>query len=291
VAPPLGSLKQGFQISPLATGDIGHNTISGITYTDAIDLGVSATRVFMMRSALQEVVFTPGVTYETDREFDRDNLLATTDFRFNFAHLYSLQSTKSLQNFMRHVQVNPSLTPDQEEIPFWGYALDFHFGTETGGALVDTTVKATTRSATQLLPAYSIVRMVEQMHGQLQLGPVSFDCSVTGRYLTSTENTVAQLPNNHLVLEHVRGWRGYGVLAATFKPDVESASFREVVSELNSLKSDLAAIRYYLLLKAGSVQSATAKAESDYSAAVEETFEKFRRDTAVVDSGTPSDWS
>ncbi len=220
IAPQLGPLEKGFQISPLVTADIGHNTISGITYTDTIDLGVSAARVFMTRSnVLQEILFTPGATYETDREFDRDNLLATTDFRFNFAHLYSPQSARSLQQFVKDLKNNPSLTPDQEPLPFLGYALDFHIGTETGGSLVDTTVKATTGGATQTLPTYSIARLVPQIHGQLQLGPVSFDYTGVERYLATTENTVLQLQNNHLLLEHVTGWKPYGVLAATFKPD------------------------------------------------------------------------
>ncbi len=220
VAPQLGPLEKGFQISPLVTADIGHNTISGITYTDTIDLGAQAARVFMPRSdVLQEILFTPGVTYETDREFDRDNVLATADFRFNFAHLYSPQSTRSLQRFVRDLKNNPSLTPDQEPLPFLGYALDFHLGTETGGALVDTTVKATTGTATQTLPTYSIARLVPQIHGLLQLGPVSLDCTGTERFLATTENTVVQLQNNHLILEHLTGWKGYGVLTATFKPD------------------------------------------------------------------------
>jgi hypothetical protein len=45
------------------------------------------------------------------------------------------------------------------------------------------------------------------------------DCTGTERYLATTENTVVQLQNNHLILEHLTGWKGYGVLTATFKPD------------------------------------------------------------------------
>jgi hypothetical protein len=220
IAPQIGRLEKGFQFSPLVTADIGHNTISGLTYTDTIDLGGSAGRVFMLRaSALQEILFTPAVTYETDREFDRDNLLGTTDFRFNFAHLGGLQSTRSLQQYVEDVKKNPTLTPDQEPTPFWGYELDFHLGTETGGALIDTTVKATTGGAKATLPTYSIVRLVPQVHGELQMGPVTFDWTGVERYLATTENTVIQLPNNSLLLEHFTGWRPYSVLSATFKPD------------------------------------------------------------------------
>src|ERR1700683_3685189 len=97
LAPSVGPLVHGFQFFPLATADVGQNSINGMTYTDTIDLGGSASRVFrldMTHFPLQEILFTPGITYETDKEFDRDNLLATTDLRYSFAHLYNPQTTR-----------------------------------------------------------------------------------------------------------------------------------------------------------------------------------------------------
>ena len=61
---------------------------------------------------------------------------------------------------------------------------------------------------------------------------------------------------------------------------VASTSFRNLVTKLGKLRSDLSTIRYCLLLKDGSVTVRHYDAENDYSAAVEETFEKFRRDAA-----------
>jgi len=58
---------------------------------------------------------------------------------------------------------------------------------------------------------------------------------------------------------------------------VASVSFRGLVTEAEKLKADLAAIRYCLLLKNGSVTVRHYDAEGNYTTAVEETFEKFRR--------------
>ncbi len=59
---------------------------------------------------------------------------------------------------------------------------------------------------------------------------------------------------------------------------VESISFRKLMAEAEKLKSDLSAIRYCLLVKGGNVTVRAFNGEKDSSAAVEETFQKFRND-------------
>jgi DNA mismatch repair protein MutS len=58
---------------------------------------------------------------------------------------------------------------------------------------------------------------------------------------------------------------------------VASASFSNLVTETGKVKSDLSTIRYCLLIKDGRITVRHYEAESDYNAAVEETFAKFRR--------------
>lgn len=74
-----------------------------------------------------------------------------------------------------------------------------------------------------------------------------------------------------------RGLRSFHEYLAEY---AVSVSFRNLITEMEKLKSDLSAIRYCLLIKEGSITVRHYDAESDYSAAVEESFEKFRRGAA-----------
>jgi hypothetical protein len=199
--------------------DIGNNTIKGQTYTNTVDIGGTAQRVFLPNQILQDLPLTLGVNYETDKQFDRDNLLATGDLHYYFDHLYRTQQQKALQEWRQKVTENPTLQLNEVPLKTHGYQLDFHTGIEAGGALADTTVKASKGTASEVLPQYSIFRLVPQVHGLLQLGKFSFDELFVGRYLAATENTIVQTPSNTLYLHMVQGWKGISTLTGTFAID------------------------------------------------------------------------
>jgi hypothetical protein len=219
-APVLTSVKQ-FFLAPTLAADIGNGTIKGQTYTNTIDIGGTAQRVFLPGQTLQDLVLTVGPTYETDKQFDRDNLLATGDLQFYFAHLYRTQQQEALQDYNRKAATIPSLQLSDIPLRTIGYQLDFHAGTEVGGSLTDTTVNASKGSATEVLPQYPIFRLVPQVHFLLQLGKFSFDESLVGRYLVTTENTIMQTPANTLYLQTVQGWKGISTLTGGFALDAQ----------------------------------------------------------------------
>ncbi len=84
-----------------------------------------------------------------------------------------------------------------------------------------------------------------------------------------------------------RGLRAFREYLAEY---AASVSFRNLVTEAGKLKSDLAAVRYCLLLRNGSVTVRHYDAENNYSAAVEETFAKFRRGAANDYRVESKDW-
>jgi hypothetical protein len=216
---PTSTYIRQFALAPVLAADIGNNTIAGQTYTNTIDIGGTAQRVFLPGRTLQDLVLTFGPTYETDKQFDRDNLLAAFDLQFYFDHLYRTHQQKALQDYNNKAAAVPSLQLSDIPLRTVGYQVDFHAGMEVGGALADTTVDATKGSAKEVLPTYGIVRLVPQFHGLLQLGKVSVDELLVGRYLTTTENTIVQTPTNTLYLHTVRGWKGISTLTNCFAID------------------------------------------------------------------------
>ena len=72
--------------------------------------------------------------------------------------------------------------------------------------------------------------------------------------------------------------RGLNTFREYLSEYVTSVSFCNLAAEVGKLKSELSTIKYCLLIKDGAVTVRHYNAESNYSDAVEKTFEKFRRD-------------
>ena len=90
-------------------------------------------------------------------------------------------------------------------------------------------------------------------------------------YCEAVERLSQDLRGSDLTSCGMRAFREY------LAEHIASDSFSGLVTEAEKLKSDLSAIRYCLLIKDRGITVLPYDAEIDYSAAVEETFEKFRR--------------
>jgi DNA mismatch repair protein MutS len=90
-------------------------------------------------------------------------------------------------------------------------------------------------------------------------------------YCAGVERLDRDLAGFDIVSRGLRSFREYLSVYAG------SAGFRTLASDTRTVASDLAAIRYNLLIDGGTVTVRPYDGESDYSVAVEGTFEKFRR--------------
>jgi DNA mismatch repair protein MutS len=100
------------------------------------------------------------------------------------------------------------------------------------------------------------------------LGAVEIYCRAVERFLK-------QLGELHLRSRGLQVFREY------LEDHISSPSFRNLATETEKLCLDLSRVRYGLLLKDDSITVRHYDGESDYSATVEETFSKFRRETAT----------
>jgi len=223
ISPTVGRLFSGYQFIPTALADIGGNQIPNLKYTDTINMGAALAHMYQPNDILQGLLFKPGFTYETDREFDRNNILATTDLQYRFVNLYNPRQRRSAAKFATELKI-----ADAKKIPWtranskpvlFGYALDFHTGVEIGGALKDTVVKASVGKAALPLPTYNIARVVPQVHGLLEMGRFSVDAVGTPRYLTTAENTVLERADHSLFLKRLHGWNAFGVITGSWSFD------------------------------------------------------------------------
>jgi len=90
-------------------------------------------------------------------------------------------------------------------------------------------------------------------------------------YYTAVERLSCDLSGVDLKSRGLRRFRDYLAEYAA------SGSFCSLVAEAGKVKSDLSSIRYCLVIREGAVTVRHCDVEGDYSVAVEETFEKFRR--------------
>jgi|GEM_PF-5565285 len=215
-------LYDGWEISPfVGSANVGQGSISTAKYTDTIDLGGKTARTFRPRSGIAQWTLSPGYNFETDKEFDRWNGLATIDAKFNLPHLYNPQLRQQLREVAAKVTSDSdhSWTITDVPIPKFGYVFEVHGLLETGHKIGTSVVQNSDKSASLSLPDYGIARPSVQSHALLQLYRISADCVFTGRYLAITEDSVLEHKDKSLYLYQFHGWKGYQVLTGAYQVD------------------------------------------------------------------------
>jgi hypothetical protein len=240
VSPAIGPLLGGFQIGPLFTASVGQGSIPSSTYSDTVSFGGQGVRNFypqdsgVSKEDSWVLGLTPGLTYGTDKEFDRDSIVGVLDFGVNPPGSYNTVGRKMTEEFREKLTSatmaqRANLSIDDVDTPLFGYTYDLHVFTEDGADPIDSTVKASKGTASMTLPSYGIARVGVKLHSLLQVtdrkspllkfGMFSAEVTAQGRYLIATENTVLQRKDNSLYLERLSGWKGNAKLMVNWVPD------------------------------------------------------------------------
>lgn len=109
----------------------------------------------------------------------------------------------------------------------------------------------------------------EKLHYQLQ--KEAWFLETVGIYCQSVEDLLGDLSSSPIRSRGLQSFREY------LKNYVESAAFTSLHSETRKLKADLWAVTYCILIKEGSFTVSKYNDEADYSAEVEDTFERFKQ--------------
>jgi hypothetical protein len=206
------------------TANTGNNTskISGQTYTDTIDWLLPVSWAFSLwKTTPTTLILTASPKYETDYKFDRKNFLFSGDSQWTASKLYQPQNYRTVSKDGKLPKYG------DDGYATYGYGLEYDAGVGVGKALVDTTQKASSGSATIVVPVYSIARVVPQIHAlaQRSLGPaglITFDSQLTSRYLVDTEDTVREHKDHSLELIPISGWKALHTLTTTWTPPKSS---------------------------------------------------------------------
>lgn len=230
-----------FLAQPDIVVDTGTNDFARKT-DDSIKLGMTTSKTSL--SSFGQIVYGPGIAYETNYGFKKNNLVGTFEARF-------IPDGWFLTREMRRLNKAAELrTLSLDDIPAsdfkFGRGVEFFLGVDIGGSLRAQDFSNKAKTASILVPRYSILRFRPKLHAFVEYDRLTLDWSGTLRLLAQTEFVGEEQADKTLNLRHVDGARGFmettlsfGIdqskhvnLAITYKRGSQPPSFKHTDSVL-----------------------------------------------------------
>jgi hypothetical protein len=209
-APDIGRIRLGrFYMKPMATLDVGEGTVERVRTNNLITAGVGFTRSFAIhRNGFESVRLTPGVSFETNKEGNKQNLLYDQELQVNLTGLYRPRKIRARRMFLR----NPAkYSGYSEKIAKYGYGVQLFGGLEIGDGLVDRSVKASRSEARVTVPRYNVARVRPRLRAFLEAGIFTWEFLGIPRYLMADENLTRESADGRTIrVAPTSGWRPYG---------------------------------------------------------------------------------
>ncbi len=198
----------GWRVTPMGSADIGFGSAAT---TNTVKLGVGFTRFDLIGRSFQDprrspvrrgprepllqgARFTIAPTFETDRDFDKRNLLADVDVELFFRNLYNPIRTQN-RRLLEHARAqDPGVRMEDIAGSSFGWVVTFVGGAELGGALYDQRETFDTLGGalptTVEAPAHGIARIRAKASVLLEFKRVSLGMQGIGRWLATEEHAL-----------------------------------------------------------------------------------------------------
>jgi hypothetical protein len=213
---PIWQMTGRWMFRPELSANISKNVPNA---SNAIRLAALFSNTTVRREgALVAQTRTAGLTTETDRNFDRVNLLADLRWQPDFRGQYQSREARRLS---RAAKLGKK--PDEVALLRTGYGYDLRIGLEAGASASRQSI--TKSQQTIDLDRFEILRLRPHVHAFYETGlfgdwQLTLDLSAALRYLFETELTDALSPGGTLLVREVDGFEPYteATLALSFDP-------------------------------------------------------------------------
>jgi len=216
-----------WRVTPTATVDIGFGPSKSSNTTK---MGVAFTRFDLVggtdfnypreswserEASLQGVGLTVAPTFETDRDFEKRNVLVDLDGEFFFDGFYNPIQRQNRRRLDEARQKTPGIEMDEVAGASFGWAITTNLGVEVGRSLddrkktIETGMGDETVETTLVAEAHSIFRLRPRLGVLLEFKRFSFNLQGTGRFLVSDEQALVEADKTFSV-QKFEGWHGYG---------------------------------------------------------------------------------
>lgn len=210
------NLSPSFELAPEADANVGiRDQDFGNSVTFLANLRYSHLDPFAEQQFFPGYRLVAAPKFETDKEFDRGNLLGRFEFSPIISRLYLTREIRTQEKAKRAGLDATAVRPAQ-----YGRGLQLFFAVEAGGSLLDVKEISSNMSSTLIVPTYSIVRLAPQLTGFLEFGRVSVTVDSTFRFLLNEELSSIENSNGTLFLRKLSGFRplSKGTLEWAFDP-------------------------------------------------------------------------
>jgi hypothetical protein len=203
----------GLSWQPALNMDIGAGTVNNVKVNDTIIPSLGLTRLYRYdNQGLQALRETTALSFETNKEFNKANVVVDQDFQFFVGPLESPRLVRAWDNYnVRKKDPKEKDLKFSSEMADWGAGIRLYAGLELGRAIMTQDVKAANSSDTVSVPVYSVARIRPKIAAYAEYKTTSLSVSFLPRYLLTTEYATRQPSDGKTItLYPVSGFQLYG---------------------------------------------------------------------------------